>query len=444
MRVLVIGAGEVGTSIAQDLAGTHEVVVVDRDEELVEELQYSIDVLSIAGDGTSLDTLERAGVTDADMLIACTDVDETNIVACATASAVGDAFTIARVKRPSFLDTWERANGAFGVDYMVCTDLLTADTVVNVASLPSAHDADWFAGGTVQIAEFAIPEGSDLCGQTVEEADRFDSLTFVGVLRDGDVEIASGETVLEAGSYVVVVGTPSDVLAFADELVPGEVPEREDVVIVGGSEIGFQCATLFEERGFSPRLIEQERSRARWLAEKLPKTVVLQSDATDVGFLAREHIDTADVVVAALGSDEQNLLICLLAKRLGANRTIAIVEHTAYVDLFETVGIDVAVSPREVTAEQITRFTSEGQMEKISLIHHDRAEAIEVQIDAENVFVGRPINEAVTDLPTGVVIGAITRGEEYVTPRGDTVIEEGDHLVIFAETERVAKITSLL
>ncbi|WP_331233920.1 Trk system potassium transporter TrkA [Natronorarus salvus] len=444
MKLVIVGAGEVGSSIAADLADSHEVVVVDRDEDLVEELQYSIDVLSITGDGTSLDTLDQAGVSDADMLIACTDVDETNIVACATASAVGDAFTIARVKRPTFLGTWERADGAFGVDYMVCTDLLTADTIVNVASLPSAHDADWFAEGAIQIAEFAVPEGSELCGQTVKEADRFDSLTFVGVLRDGEVEIASGETLLEAGAYVVVIGTPADVLEFAAELVPKEIPEREDVVVVGGSEIGFQCARLFEERGFSPRLIERERPRARWLAEELPKTVVLQSDATDVEFLAREHIDTADVVVAALGSDEQNLLICLLAKRLGASRAIAIVEHTAYVDLFETVGIDVAVSPREVTAEQITRFTSEGQMEKISLIHHDRAEAIEVQVDAENVFVGRPISEAITDLPTGVVIGAITRGEEYVTPRGDTVIEEGDHLVLFADPERIGKVASLL
>jgi trk system potassium uptake protein len=444
MKLVIVGAGEVGSSIAADLAGDHEVTVVDRDEDLVEELQYSIDVLSLAGDGTSLDTLQRAGVSDADMLIACTDVDETNIVACATASAVGEAFTIARVKRPGFLDTWQRANGAFGVDYMVCTDLLTADTVVNVASLPFAHDADWFAEGAIQIAEFAIPAGSPLGGQTVMEADRFDSLTFVGVLEEGKVEIASGETRLEPGGYVVVIGTPEDVLEFASELVPGEIPEREDVVVVGGSEIGFQCARLFEERGFSPRLIEQEKARARWLAEELPETVVLQSDATNVEFLAREHIDTADVVVAALGRDEQNLLTCLLAKRLGASRAIAIVEHTVYVDLFETVGIDVAVSPREVTAEAITRFTSEGRMEKISMIHHDRAEAIEVEVDSENVFVGRPISDAVGDLPAGVVVGAITRDEEYVTPRGDTVIEEGDHLVIFAETDRIGEVTPLL
>ncbi len=444
MRVIVVGAGEVGSSIARDLASAHEVIVIDRDEDLVEELKYSIDVLSLAGDGTSLATLEQADVDDADLLIACTDGDETNIVTCATASSVGDPFTVARVKDPEFLNTWERANGAFGVDYMVCTDLLTANTVVNVASLPSAHDADWFAEGAIQIAEFAVPEGSGLCGQTVQEADRFDSLTFVGVLRDGEVEIASGDTRLEAGDYVVVIGTPADVLEFAAELVPGEIPEREDVVIVGGSEIGYQCAKQFEDRGFSPRLIEQDGPRARWLAEELPRTVVLQSDATDVGFLAREHIDTADVVVATLGNDEQNLLICLLAKRLGARRAIAIVEHTAYVDLFETVGIDVAISPREVTAEEITRFTSEGQMEKISLIHHDRAEAIEVEVDSKNVFVDRPISAAVTDLPTGVVIGAITRGEEYVTPRGDTVIKEGDHLVLFAKTAQMGEVTSLL
>lgn len=445
MRVIIIGAGEVGSSIAAGLAETHEVVVVDIDGDRVEELTYSIDVLAIEGDGTSLSALEDAGIDEADMLIASTDNDETNIVACSAAKAVGDVFTIARVKKPDLLETWNRSNQAFGVDFMVCTDLLSAQAIVTIVGLPAARDADPFAGGTVQMAEFEIPEDSSVTGQTVAEADRFDSLTFVGLLRNDEVEIARGETTLLAGDYVVVIGSPESVQQFGTELSPEATPDSaEEIVIIGGSEIGYQVAKMFEERGLKPRLIEEDYDRARALAERLPNTVVMESDATDIEFLTREHIDQADVVVAALTHDETNLLISLLAKQLGANRAVAVVEHGDYVDIFESVGVDAAINPREITAEEITRFTHQGRAENISLIHNDRAEVLEIEIDEESILAGRTLQDSMTELPNAVVIGAITRGEECIIPRGDTRIEAGDHVVVFARTDVVDAVTAAI
>ena len=445
MRVVIVGAGQVGSSIAANLADTHEVIVVDCDGERVEELNYSYDVLGVTGDGTSVSTLEEAGIEETDMVIASTDDDETNIVVCSTVKAISEAFTIARVKNTEYLRTWERSERAFGVDFMVCTNLLAAESIVRMIGLPAARDVDPFAGGKVQMAEFEVDADSPVANQTVAEADRFDSLTFVAILRNGCVEIARGDTVIESGDRVVVIGSPESVQEFARSVAPEESPgTAEEVVVVGGSEIGYHVARLLEERGFRPRLIERDKDRARDLAERLPKSVVMESDATDIEFLEREHVGDADVAVSTLDSDEKNLLVSLLASRMGVERTIAIIDTADYVDLFETVGVDVGVSPRGVVAEEISRFTREGDAENVALIESDKAEVLEIEVDADSVLVGVPIQESIASLPEGVVIGAITRDDEFIVPRGDTVIERDDHVVVFVAADMVDEGSSKL
>ncbi|WP_327052947.1 Trk system potassium transporter TrkA [Halomicrococcus gelatinilyticus] len=446
MRVIIVGAGEVGSSIAASLSRSHEVVVVDNDPERVDSLTYSLDVLAIEGDGTSLATLREADVEDADMVIASTDDDETNLVVCGTAKTVDDPFTIARVKKVDYLDTWERAEQrAFGVDFMVCTNLLTAMDIVRVIGLPAARDVDPFAGGQVMMAEFEVRAESPVANQTVQQADRFDSLTFAAVLRNGDVAIPRGETAMRPDDKVVVIGSPESVQEFAREVAPDETPSADkELVVIGGSEIGFHTARLMEERDLRPRLIERDHERARELAEDLPHTVVMESDATDAEFLTREHVDEADVVIAALERDEKNLLVSVLAKQLGAERAIAVVEDGGYVDLFEKVGIDVAINPREVTAEEITRFTRENRAENIALIEDDQAEVLEIEVDEDSVLADTAIQDAVGDLPGGVVIGAITRDGEYVVPRGDTVVEVRDHVVVFVDSDVLDEVSAKL
>ncbi|SFR42850.1 trk system potassium uptake protein TrkA [Halogeometricum rufum] len=445
MRVVIVGAGQVGSSIAADLGDVHEVVVVDRDAERVEEMNYSLDVLGITGDGTALSTLEQAGIEDADMVIASTDNDETNIVVCSTAKAISDAFTIARVKNTEYLRTWQRSKKAFGIDFMVCTNLLAAESIVRIIGLPAARDVDPFAGGQVQMAEFEVDDDSPISNVTVREADRFEALTFAAILRNGSIELPRGETVIQPGDRVVVIGTPRSVQDFARSVAPDESPgAAEEVVVVGGSEVGYHVARLLEERGFRPRLVERDPDRARTLAEALPDTVVMESDATDMEFLEREHVGEADLVVAALESDEKNLLVSLLAARLGVERTVAVIDTTEYVDLFEAVGVDVGVSPREVVAEEITRFTREGGAENVALIESDKAEVLEIEVDDASVLAGREIRESVSELPDGVVVGAITRNREFITPRGDTVVEAGDHVVLFVDASVVGDVTAML
>lgn len=445
MRVIIVGAGQVGESIAADLDETHEVVVIEQDPARVEELNYGLDVLAVQGDGTSVSTLEEAGVEEAGMVIASTDDDETNIVVCSTVKAVSDAFTIARIKNTEYLRTWKRSGKAFGIDFMVCTYLLAAESIVRVVGLPAARDVDPFADGRVQMAEFDVGPGSPLADQTVAEADSYDSLTFAAIVRDGCVEIPTGETVIEPEDRVVVIGTPGSVQGFASDVAPREsMDETDDVVIVGGSTIGYHVARLLENRGVSTRLLERDPERARALAEELPETMVLETDATDVEFLEREHIGEADVVIAALDSDEKNLLACLLAKRVGAERAVAVIDQAEYVDLFETVGVDVGINPREVVAEEITRFTRAGGAENVALVESGQAEVLEIEVDDASILAGRPIRESMQSLPDGVVIGAITRGGSFVVPRGDTVVEGGDHVVVFVDADISEDVASKL
>lgn len=445
MRVVIVGAGEVGENIAADLNEAHEVVIVEQDPDRVEELNYSLDVLAIEGDGTSVSTLEEAGVEDADMVIASTDNDETNIVICSTVKAVSDSFTIARVKNTEYLRTWRRSEAAFGIDFMVCTYLLAAESIVQVVGLPAARDVDSFADGRVQMAEFDVTPGSPIADMTVSEADTYDSLTFAAIVREDEMVIPTGDTVIHPDDSIVVIGTPRSVQEFAGDVSP-EAPAGliGEVVIVGGSSIGYHVARLLESRGVSARLLERDPDRARWLAEELSETMVMETDATDIEFLEREHIGDSDVVVAALDSDEKNLLASLLAKRVGTERSVAVIDQAEYLELFETVGIDVGINPREVVAEEITRFTHGGGAENVALVENGRAEVLEIEITEDSHLANRAIQESVPELPEGVVIGAITRDGEFVIPRGETVVEVGDHVVVFIDASLTSDLPSKL
>ena len=444
MQVVIVGAGQVGTSIADSLSSDHDVVVVDIDEDIVDDIKYELDVLTLAGDGTSSSLLEDAEVPDADLVIASTDDDKTNLVTCGTAKTVGDPFTIARVKSAEYRRTWVRTEEAFGVDFMVCTDLETAENVVNIIGLPSAIDVDTFANGLVEMAVFDITENSPIAGQTVVDADRFDSLTFAALYRGDDIVLPQGDTVVRSDDRAVVIGSPQSIQEFAQRIAPSKTPdEAEDIVIVGGSKIGYHTARLLERRDFSPRLIERDPDRARELAEQLPGTIVMQQDATDTDFLERENVDDADILVSALESDERNMLVSLLAKRIGTERVISLVEQTDYVELFEEIGVDVAINPRTVTAEQITRFTYQEVALNVSVIENDQAEVLELEVSPDSELVGQAIENIDDSLETNLVFGAVTRGREHIIPRGETVLQAGDHIIVFVETSFVDDLTAM-
>ena len=438
MRVIIVGVGDVGTSLTKRLADSHELTVVDHDEDQLEAIASSDHIRTIHGDGRSLETLREAGLSDADVLMASSDSDGANIMICGAVKHSTDITTIARVKRIELYETWQDAGEAFGIDHMLCVNLLTAQAIVRTTTLPSALAVDTFADEQVEIAEFAIDADNPIAEQTIEEADRFASLTFAGILREGDVIIPNGATTVEPEDKVIVIGSTSSVSRFARTLAGRTTFDSDaSIVVAGGGQVGVRTARLFGSQGFKTQVIEHDRERASEVASSLPDATIVERDATSIEFLRSERIDGADAVVSTLGDDQENYLVSLLASHFGVPHTVTVVDAAEHVDLFDAAGIEVAARPRDIVAGEIAQVALGAHADSVTLIESDSAEILEVTITSESVLAGELLRAVADDLPDGFVVGAIVRGGTVTPPRGGTVIQTGDHVIAFLDSEIV-------
>lgn len=432
MRVLVVGVGAVGTDVAADLADSHDVVVVDVDADRVDTVATRLDVLGVHGDGTDPETLEEAGVDEADIVVTATDDDETNLAVCGSVSAISEAFTVAQVEKPAYLRAWRRSRGAFGADFLVNSTVRASQAISRLVDLPMAHEFEAVAGGRVHVAEFEVDEGSPAVDTDPTDVGRGDC-TAVGVVRDGSVEMAADAAPLSPGDCVVVIGTPGAVEDAATRVVAdSDAASVEDVMLLGSTPTAREVARLLEERERPPRMVVDSAARARDLADDLTETTLLVHDPTDPDFLEREHVGDADVVVVAQESDQQGLLASMLARNRGADRTVTVVDSAQYDVLFEEAGVDVAVHPRAEAAEEIARFTRTRRTESLVFIEHDAAEVFEVVVEAESAPAGRTVEAIEERLPGEATVGALTRDGEYRAPDPETSVRAGDHVVVFA------------
>ena len=443
MRIVVVGAGDVGTHIARDLADTHDLSVVDTDPGRIEALESSLDLAAIEGDGRSLDVLEAADIHEADIVIASTDDDAVNVMVCGAAANVTDAFTIARVKSGGLFDTWQEFGDTFGVDRMLCVDRLAAAALVRTVTLPGALAAGTFVDDRVEMAEFEVEADHEIANERVADADRFPSLTFAGVLRNDAVLVPTGDTVFEPGDRVVVIGSPTSVRRFATTLSPtAALDPDDDIVVIGGDETGCRTAELFDERGYTPILVEHDPERTAALGGRLSGVSIEEGEATSAAFLRDVGVGDAELVVGTL-DDETNYLVSLLARRVGANHTASVVAEREFIDLFDAAGVDVTVQPHTVVAEEIARATR-AYTDEAAILERDSAEVLEITVERESALAGEGIEDVAHDLPDGFVIGAIVREGSLTTPRGGTVVQVGDRVVAFADTAALDEVTAAL
>ena len=437
MKIVVIGVGQVGRSVAHTLAEDHEVIVVDKDPERLDSVRSETDVLTHEGNGAKVDVLRTAKVPEADLVIGSTSDDRSNILICSTARALNqNAFTIARVAETEYLATWSQLREAFNVDFMVGADHLTARSIVEVAGLPTARDVEYFGQGRVVMAEFTVPEDSPVSDQSVQSLSLTEGVNLVAVFDDNRMEVVRGSTHLQAGTRLLVIGQPGQVERFGTRLAPeSQLRQTRHVMILGGGEIGYQTARMLEQRGLEPRLVEQDPDRAQTLAQELPNTLVLQNDATDPSFLDREGVADVDLIVSALTPDERNLLTSVLSRELGAPQVLSVVHNGKYESVFSSSGIDVTINPRREVIEEILRHTRKRGVEKITFVEDDRGEVVEVELSEDSCLTGRPLQEAAEEVPHNFVLGAIIREGEVLIPRGKTVLQGRDHLVLFVDAE---------
>lgn len=442
--ILIIGAGDVGSNIASDLSETHDVTVVDKSADKVDTLSAELDVSGVAGDGRSVAVLEEAGINHADIVIASTDSDAANIMTANAANRSGDPHTIARVKNVGLFETWESIDGDLGVDTMLCIDVLAAEAVGRTIALPGALAVDTFADGLVEVAEFEIGDDTPVTGQSIQEADRYASLTFAAILRGEDVFIPDGETVIESGDRLVVIGSLNGVSRFAEDISSHPTLTAEDSIeIVGGDALGYQIAEQFEARGWSPHVVERDPERATQLKSRLGGSSVAEADIMEIGGFNPDYLLNADLVVGTV-DDDTNYVLTQLAREFGVERTAAIVDDPAIVELFEETGLDVVVHPQEIISGEILRAVYGPGPEDVGVFDHDKAEVLELVVDTESVLTGSALGSAANKLPAGVVVGAIIRQGTLHPPRGNTIIQSGDRVIVFADAEVAEDVSDLV
>lgn len=449
MKIIILGAGQVGSSLASNLASeANDITVVDTDQPRLQALQDRLDLRTVWGQASHPDVLVQAGAEDADMIIAVTNSDETNMVACQVAYTLFHTPTkIARVRAQSYLANPRLfSQEALPVDVLISPEQLVTDYIRRLIEFPGALQVLDFAEGRVQLVAVRAYYGGPLVGH--ELRDLRDHMPGVetrvaAVYRRGMPIIPEGETIIEADDEVFFIAAKKDIRAVMSELRRLESPVRR-VIIAGGGNIGRRLA-LSLERNYQVKLIEHNAKRCRTLAAELGQTVILQGEATDSDLLLEENIEETDVFCALTSDEEANILSTMLAKRLGAKKVMALINQTAYVDLLESGPIDIAISPQQATIGSLLMHVRRGDVAAVHSLRRGAAEAIEAVAHGDRSnsrVVGKHIDQI--ELPYGATIGAIVRRGEVVVAHHDTMIESDDHVIIFVVDKKLIPIVERL
>lgn len=431
MKITIIGAGKVGLEITQRLSDEgHDIVVIDRDEAKLNKIQEKIDVLTVKGSGSSTQLMRDCGIGDSDLLVAVTNSDEINMIACMTAKRLGVSRTIARIRDPEYARDLIISKEDLGVDLVINPEYAASQEIIRLLTMTLPVHMEPFANGKVQLAELNVDEShSHFVNKKLKDIELPKSCLIVGISRKGDIIVPGGTDTINNGDTIYVLGNVDSVNKVCTKL-KRKRQRVQKVIILGGGKITFYLAERLCRLGLRVKIIEQNAERCHELAERLPDTLILKGDGTDVELLKKEGIYETDGFVAVTGIDEENLLISLLAKQLGAKRVIAKVSRPSYAPLVERLGVDAAISPRLITIGEIMRFIRGGRLLSLVLLLNEKAEVMELIAQSGSRIVGRPLSKS--GLPKGVIVGAISRDNKTIIPKGNEVIQPEDRLVVFA------------
>ncbi|HUG64598.1 MAG TPA: Trk system potassium transporter TrkA [Gaiellaceae bacterium] len=430
MRVFLIGAGQVGTTIVEALHEDHEITVLDTEGSRLQALTSRFDVAVFEGNGTSRKDLSAAGIGRADLVIACTSRDEVNIVAGMFSRREAEkATTVIRTSSSEYVELWRE--GQLDVDFVVSSELETAYAISRILGVPAARQTDVFADGQVQVGEFDVDENAsaDVVGVPLRNASLPSDSKVAAIIRGDGMILPRGDEELLHGDRVVIIGSPAAAKAWSALLWP-EGGTVRDVVIYGAGRVGSAIARVLREQGLSVRMVEAEREQARRVAEAFPDVRVFNASGFDPDFLERERIGQAQAGIFAMRDDAKNQYAASLASVHGIPFTIAIAHEAVSISAFEQAGIDVSVNPRAVTAEEIVRFAHDPRMQQVAMLEGNRYEVLDVTTRETSRYIGMSFR----DMPVhGSLIGAIVRNGQAIFPHGDDVLEAGDRVIIFTE-----------
>lgn len=448
MSIVIIGAGEMGYHLARRLSyEKRPVVIIDRNPARVNFVQETLDVQALVGRGASPSVLKQAGIERAGILVAVTDSDEVNLVACSVAGLFNQFMKkVARLRQREFYELPEfHEHGHLGVDLFINPENEAVNKLVQVLQVPAATDVIDFAEGLIKLVGIQLRPNSPLVGHTLMHIGELypgERLLIPVVFRDSEALIPRGDDVLKEFDTVYVIAD-RDSLRRTIEMsgLEGEPPKR--FMILGGTDVGVRTALELEKSGFSHiRLVESEQERCEEIAGELDRTMVLKADSVDEEFLKSEGILETDAFLALTDNDETNALTALLAKRMGVKRVAALTGKMEYHRLLSVIGVDVVVNPRLEGASRILQFVRKGNVRSVSMLPGEGVEAIEFEAMETSSVVGRPLRKI--RFPRGAIVGAVERGREIFIPDGMSVLWPGDRVIVFARREAIPKVEKLM
>ena len=432
MRVVIVGAGKLGYTIAELLSSEQmSVTVIDREESQLVAVKNNLDVLTITANGASPITMDDPDVNGADVFIAVTGTDEVNMVACILAKKHGVRHTIARIRDMQFLsEAKDYLKKNFDIDLMLNPEMIAAHEIYRILMTPAALDVDEFAGGKVRLFEVKIGKHSRYVGVPFKKLNLPTGVLAGLIFRDHEMIIPHGDDSLQVHDNAYFIGFPDAIEKFSSNFVQQDSKRLERVMIIGAGRIGRTLALMLINAGVNVKVIEKDRERCEEMAQLLTgDSIAIYGDGTNVDLLAQEGIASADVVVCLTEDDKLNLMVALLAKNLGAKKTVVRVYRTELADLIAKVGVDVVISARLLSASEVLAFVRRGGVVSVSILEGARAEAVELIVQSGAKVAGKKLMDV--KLPRSCLVCAYVRKNKAAIPNGNTILEPGDRTILF-------------
>jgi K+ transport systems, NAD-binding component len=445
MKIAVVGAGKLGIKITEALlGGDHSVTIIDKNEALLQKLGSQMDLLTVTGNAKQITLLDSIGINTYDYLISATNTDEKNIVICSFAKKLGCKKVIARVRDPEHMNQLDFVKDTMGIDYIVNPDLSITLEIYKFLVEKYTLSNGIFSSGKISLIEFSADKMPEMIGRSVNYVNEsLGNMHIVSISRNGKVIIPKKNTEVMKDDFLYVVGDKNPIMRLNSHVHErGKYTNLQKVMILGGGKTGLYLAQKLSEFGISVKIIERDKIRCQYLSNHLDDVLVLHGDATDMSLLQEENIDEMDAVVTATGFDEENLLLALMAKQHGIEDVIAKVSRESYASLIESMGIDMALNPLDMTASHILRFIQGSKRVISSQLIQGQAEMIEIIADDHMRLANKPIENL--GLPDGAIIAAIHRGTDVIIPNEDTEILKNDRVIIICLLSEVADLEKFL
>ncbi len=441
MKIVIYGATDITSIIAAEFFEDHDIIIIDPNQQKLSQFS-NLDLSTINGDASNINVLNQADIKNADVFIAATELDEANIVGCIMARYLSCAQTVCLVSKKECQNSLKiiRENtpdeNDININFVVWPQGLLTREIFSILTVPDAVDVESFHQGKAKLLEYRIKEDSTLLGKKLKDVGFDDETLVVGITRDDNLFIPNGDDEFKLNDKCIFMGTPESLDLTSTQFFTDEKSAIKSVAIIGGGTVGYELAKLLEKTKIKVKLIEKDYKRCEFLSEDLNKTLILNADGTNSEFLTQEDIPSMDVIIAVTDSDEKNLLCSLISKQLGAKRVITRVEQLATMSLFEHVGIDVAVSPRQAALNEIKDQIIDAKMGILATVERGLGKVQEIKVSCN--FKDTTLMDL--KLPSRAVVAIIQRGTRIIIPKGQTLIRANDSLLVFSMTDDASKI----